>query len=153
SFGNGIFATPAFWNNNLYLAGSGSLKAFTLNPTTSLFSASPSFQSPDSFGFPGASPSVSSSGNPNGILFAMSTNAFGANDTPKAAGPAILRAYDATNLSTELWNSTQASGGRDTAGNAVKFTLPTVANGKVYIGSRGNDSTTGTGSVFGQINV
>jgi len=159
-FGNGIFATAAFWNNNLYMAGSGALKAFTLNPATSQFSVTPTSQSTAMYGFPGSSPTVSSSGTTNGIVWAMSSNAFGTSNstappagTPKAAGPTILRAYDATNLNTELWNSTQAAGGRDTAGNAVKFTVPTVANGKVYVGTRGSDDTAGNGTVFGQVNV
>jgi hypothetical protein len=153
-FGNGIFATAAFWNNNLYLAGSGTLKAFTFVPSTSQFNTTPSSQSTDTYGFPGSSPSVSSSGTTNGIVWAMSSNAYGTNNNgPRAAGPALLRAYDATDLSTELWSSSQASGGRDTAGNAVKFTVPTVANGKVYIGNRGTDNSNGSGSIFGQVNV
>jgi len=54
---------------------------------------------------------------------------------------------------TELWNSTLAASNRDKAGNSVKFTVPTVANGKVYVGTRGNDSTTGSGTIFGEIDV
>jgi hypothetical protein len=155
AFGTGIFATPAFWQNNLYLAGSGPLQQFTFNPGTGQFGASAASQSSASYGFPGSSPSVSSQGAANGIVWAISSNSFGVNDShpTRAAGPAVIHAYPATGLATELWNSSQAAGGRDTAGNAVKFIVPTVANGKVYIGTRGNDTTAGSGTVFGEIDV
>jgi hypothetical protein len=135
NFGNPIFATAAFWQNTLYLAGIGPLKSYPFNPTTGQFSGANSSQSAVSFGFPGATPSVSSLGAANGIVWAIDTHVY---CTPQSTGcgPAVLHAYDATNLANELWNSAQASANRDQAGNAVKFAVPTVANGKVYIGTR-----------------
>lgn len=127
-----IFATPAYWQNKVYYAAvSDTLKMFTLDPTLGLFTpaAGPSatFHSSNFFGFPGSTPSISSNGSNNGIVWAIDSSAYG---YPAGAnGPAVLYAYDANNL-TGLWNSSQ------TAGNAVKFTVPTVANGRVYIGTR-----------------
>jgi hypothetical protein len=85
--------------------------------------------------FPGATPTVSSAGATNGIVWAAEVGCYGTAASP-CGGPAILFAYDANNVLTELWDSTQALNQRDQAGNAVKFTVPTVANGKVYIGTR-----------------
>jgi hypothetical protein len=141
SLGNGIFATPAFWQNQLYIAGvGGRLKAFQFSPTTGKFNPSQTSQSPTSFGFPGSTPSISAIGAANGIVWALDNSQY-CTQQASGCGPAVLHAYDATNLATELWNSSQVS--TDKAGNAVKFTVPTVANGKVYVGTRGSDSTNG----------
>jgi len=130
-----IFATPAFWNNTLYIAGKdGPLNAYALNPTTGLFNPTPVSHSTGLFNGRGATPSVSSNGNSHAIAWAADTSQYGGS-SPYGTGPAVLHAYDATNLGRELWNSAQAAANRDQAGNAVKFTVPTIANGKVYIGT------------------
>jgi outer membrane protein assembly factor BamB len=129
AFGQAIFATGAFWNNSFYLAGvSGHLKTYAFNTSTGKFNTSAGSQSPTSYGFPGATPAVSATGTANGIIWAIDASAYG-------SGPAIVHAYDATNLASELWNSSQAAASRDKAGNAVKFTVPTISNGKVYVGT------------------
>jgi IPT/TIG domain len=152
---SGFYGTPAFWQNGLYFAGSldntGSgdyLKLFTFNPSTGQFDTAPASQSARYYNFPGASPSVSSQGASNGIVWAIDASAYGyANPNagtncfqvpvPAACtGPAVLFAYDAGNLSLEYWDSTMAANNRDQAGNAVKFVPPTVANGKVYVSTR-----------------
>jgi hypothetical protein len=153
AFGSSIFSTGAFWNNNFYLAGvDGNLKAYAFDTATRLFSGSPNSQSHISYGFPGTTPSVSSSRTTNGIVWTLDNANYCTPGSP-TCGPTVLHAYDAANLATELWNSTQ--GGGNAAGNAVKFTVPTVANGKVYVGTRGNNSggTTSSSTVPGQLNV
>lgn len=131
SVGNRIFATPAFWQNTLYIGPINShIKSYTLNTATGRFNTAPASQSSGSFGFPGTTPSISSQGSSNGIVWAI-----------ERSGRAVLHAYDAANLGTELWNS--ASNGADQAGQAVKFTIPTVANGKVYVGTAGEISVYG----------
>ena len=147
ALGHGIFATGAFWNNNYYVAGiSGPLVSFSFNTSTNMFNPSIAFQSATNYGFPGSTPSVSATGTTNGIVWALDSSAY-CTYPYKSCGPAILHAYDATTLGSDLWNSSIVSA--DAAGNAVKFTVPTVANGKVYVGTRGNN----TGGVFGSTSI
>jgi hypothetical protein len=107
---------------------------------------------PSLYGWPGSGPTVAPSGLSNGIIWRLSTSQY---CTKQSSGcvPAILYAYDATNLGNEPWDSSQASG--YAADNAVRFTVPTVANGKVYVGTRGNDigGVYGSTSVSGELDV
>ena len=129
-----IFSTPAFWNQNIYFFGvKGAAKQFALASDHLAAVA----QAPETFAFPGATPSVSANNNTNAIVWAIQSDAFGKSASCSAApagGPAVLRAYDATNISKELYNSSQA-GARDLPGTAIKFTVPTVVNGHVYVGT------------------
>jgi hypothetical protein len=117
--------------------------AYAFDPTAVRFTVPAASVSPGTYGFPGSTPTVSASGtSSNGIVWGINNQAY---CTPQSGscGPAVLHAYAATTLATELWNSQRI--GTDAAGNAVKFTVPTVANGKVYLGTRGNN-TGGAGS-------
>jgi hypothetical protein len=128
-----LFSTPAFWQNTLYVGASRYyLTRYIFNGTPPALNMTS--QSPNLLPFPGASPSISSQGASGGIVWVTDSSQYGPPAQP-VPGPAFLYAYDATNLANELWNSSQASGSHDQAGNAVKFTVPTIANGKVYIGT------------------
>ncbi len=121
-----LFGTPAVWGNNVYMAPvHAALQAYKLNGGQLTLSST----APQTFGFPGSSPAVSSNGDSNAIVWALQVDQYD-------NGPAILHAYDATDVSKELYNSTQA-GDRDQAPTAVKFSVPTVVNGKVYVGGGG----------------
>jgi hypothetical protein len=140
-----LSGTPAYWVSGstptVYVAAAGdNLKTFPLangafsSPSCSSGPAVPSSQSSDTFTV-GASPVISSNGSSNGIVWALDTSGY---VTPS---PAVLRAYDATNLANELYAS--PSSGSTAAGFAVKFAVPTVANGKVYIGTQNELSVFG----------
>jgi hypothetical protein len=123
--GHSIYSTPAFWQGNLYYWGMyDSLRIYQMK--NGLLGTTPIALSTYSIAAPGATPLISSNGNTNGIVWAL--------DTSQALlGPAVLHALDAQ-TAAELYNSSQ-SAIRDQAGNAVKFTIPTIANGKVYVGT------------------
>jgi len=126
-----IFGTPAYFNGRVYtVAVDDRLKAYSL----SAGQLSLSGQSANTFPFPGATPAISANGSSNGIVWALQTNGSGA--------PAVLHAYSAAAVSTELYNSNQNSA-RDAPGPAVKFTVPTIANGKAYVGAQGQLSVFG----------
>jgi hypothetical protein len=127
---NWLFGAPAYFNSTVYFCGSGdNLKAFPLS--NGLLATSPNEMSGHEFNFPGCSPAVSADGSSNGIIWATDTSTYG--NAGASLGPTVLYAYQAGTL-TMLWNSSET--GTDTAGNATKFATPTIANGKVYIGTQ-----------------
>jgi hypothetical protein len=129
----GFFSTASYWNGNVYVgAVTDNVKAYPIS--NAQLGSSPASQSSESYGYPGVNVVISAPGASatTAIAWALDTNASGtATGGAGAAGPAILRAYDATSLGKALWSSSTRS--TDKCGNAVKFVVPTVANGKVYV--------------------
>jgi hypothetical protein len=126
-----IHSSAAFWAGSekswVYLGGvSDSLKAFALNDGK--LSDSPTSQSETTFGYPGPTPAISANGKLNGIVWALSSN--------PGSPDQVLNAYDARDLGKLLYSSNQAANNRDKADGQVKFVVPTIANGKVYFGTR-----------------
>jgi hypothetical protein len=117
-----VFSGPAYFNNTLYYGSvSDHMKAFSI--TNARLSSSPTSQTGNTFTYPGSTPSISANGTANAILWAVENSS-----------PAVLHAYDATDLSHELYNSNQA-GSRDQFGSGNKFITPMIANGRVYVGT------------------
>ena len=124
-----LTATPAWFNGWVYFGGwsnaNGQITLRAFSMSNGLLSANPVSVSTLTNGFPGQTPGISANGTNNGILWGL-----------KMANPGYLFAYNATNLTNQIYNSTQAPGNRDRLTNGVKFTVPTVVNGKVYVGSQ-----------------
>ena len=118
----GVFAMPAYFSNTVYYGSVGNpIQAFTI--TNAKLSTSAAAHTANSFGYPGATPSVSANGASNGIVWAVENSS-----------PAVLHAFDAGTLN-ELYNSNQGASGRDHFGNGNKFMVPTIVNGKVFVGT------------------
>ena len=116
---------PAWFNGNLYYSRENDvIRSFQMNPKTLMLGATQPPASPTSYPYPGASPSISADGTANAILWAVENSS-----------PAVLRAYDANRLGTELYNSDQAALSRDHFGNGNKYITPVVANGRVFAGT------------------
>jgi outer membrane protein assembly factor BamB len=131
ALGGEVRSSPAYFNGTLYYGPyNATLKAFTVS--NAKLTATPASQSSATFGYPGTSPAVSANGTSNAIVWAHSNGSTGA-----------LYAYDATNLAHELYDSNQATGARDHFGAGNKFITPTIAGGKVFVG------TTNSVAVFG----
>ncbi len=132
-----IFDTPVYWNGNIYFhPAQDVIRAFSWNAGADAgqqLSTNPTSVGGTSFGAAshGATASLSANGNNNGIIWDIDNSTYVGNN-PVASGPAVLHAYDATNVANELYNSAQA-GSRDQAGLALKFTVPTIANGRVFV--------------------
>jgi hypothetical protein len=133
--------TPAYWNGRLYFGAGTSpnkdgIKAFAMHD--GVVSSVPVSQTAAVSHLTRMTVSVSGNGNSNGIVWAVDNDAY----FRVPQGPAVLHAYDATNLARELYTSNQRSG-RDNPGQSSKFTVPTVAGGKVFVGGAGQLSVYG----------
>ena len=127
----GVFSTPAYFNGTIYYGNVGdTLKAFTVSGAK--LTAATQSQSATLFSFPGTAPAVSANGTSAAIVWAHENS-----------NPAVLHAFDAANLQHEIYNSNQAAGNRDQFGVGNKFITPTIADGKVIVG------TTNSVAVFG----
>jgi len=133
--GAGMWSAPAYWNGHLYFwASADNLRAFSF--VDGVMSSAPTSISPEFSNFPGSTPTVSASGNSNGIVWDILSQNFA------SRGRATLLAHDALNVSKLLYSSEQNLA-RDNPGAAVKFTVPTVVNGKVYVGTESQLSVYG----------
>jgi hypothetical protein len=118
----GIWSTPAYYKQSVYFGpNGGSLRAFTISGAKLATGSA----SATSYPYPGTSPVVSANGTANGIVWAHENS-----------NPAVLHAYDASNLAHELYNSSQAANGRDQFGAGNKFITPAIADGKVLVGTQ-----------------
>jgi hypothetical protein len=133
-YDHGNFSAPVFFNGNVYYcAVSDYIKA--LQWSNGLLSTAPVSQSTATFGYPGAAMAISANGTANAILWTVER----VGDSGNGKGPllpGVLHAFDATNLTTEFYNSNQASGSRDALTIAAKFNPPLVADGRVYVATQ-----------------
>ena len=128
-----LFGGGDYWKGNLYVQETGDyLKQYVLKDGTA---PNPPILSADEFpSYPYFVPSVSANGNSNGVLWIVHRQVTGEPCIPSSA---ILYAFDASDVGNELYNSCGPTNSqRDQAGGVVKFVVPTVANGKVYVGTR-----------------
>ena len=128
SSGGGVFGSMAYWNHNLYVLSNSdhdALRQFTLHDGRLWLKAASGSRLPGTC----ATPTVSANGSQDGVLWVLCSGAWSAGDTN------VLFAFDALNMSRLLYDSEQ-NPSRDRAGLALRFNIPTVVNGHVYVGAK-----------------
>jgi len=132
-----LWNTMAYFNNHIFVcAANNPLFAYTI--TNGLLSTTPAMRSSYKFLANGASPSISANGTNDAIVWVLEKDASFA-----GRGPAALRAFDAGNLTNQLYSSNDA-GTRDQLQIAREFQVPVIANGKVYVATQSGISVFGT---------
>ena len=127
--GEGLWATPAYWNGNVYLWAEDNVPMqFDMN--SGVLGSTPDTKGTMTSNFPSPSFSISSNGTQNGIAWAVRSDQFNSN------GAAVLYAWNANDLSKTIYES-DTNPTRDAAGPANKFSIPVVTNGKVYVAAHG----------------
>lgn len=130
---DGAMTAPVYFNSGLwgplvYEGAQGDhLRAFRVR--SGLLESPPFMMSTDASVGLGSMMSISANGAGNPILWTVQPEQSDWNQ-------GILRAFDAENLSNELWNSDMNDG--DGLGLMAKFCAPTVANGKVFVATFSN---------------
>jgi hypothetical protein len=125
----GLYGAPAYWNGHLfYYCADDYLKDFTIRKGR--LSEKPESQTLKTSGYSGETPTISANGTANGIVWIIQTKSWNGEDRP-----AVFEAYSASNLRSQLYSSEQ-NNSRDRAGMALRFTIPTVVNGHVYVGTK-----------------
>ena len=123
----GLWSTPTYWNGRVYFWGNGdNQKSFSF--TNGKLSTSPTQTGSVFLNYPGSNTTISSNGATNGIAWTVETS------NSNNGALAIMRAFDATNITTQLY-STNTNSTQDNPGVATKYLIPTVMNGKVYLGA------------------
>jgi hypothetical protein len=146
----GSFGTPAYFNHWIYYQSSGDvMKAFLI--TNGVMSSSPVSKSTVTLGGLGYSPVISANGTSNAIAWVIDSSAYNNTDSDTSSGPAILRAFNATNLSQELYNSSMKAS--DHAPGTVKYPVPTVADGKVFVAGDFGVAVYGIGVIRLPLNI
>jgi hypothetical protein len=117
-----LFSSPAYWNGYVFMNASGlPLRAYKLSNSQL---TGPSSSTAHSFGYPGITPVISANGNSNGVVWAL--------ERIDTSNNVVLRAYNANNLTTELYDS-QVNASRDAIGAGTRFSVPLVYHGRVYV--------------------
>ena len=134
--GGGVWGSPAYWNGHLYMVPSGSaIRSYTFDAGgDDRLSSSPTSQSAQVFAYAAPTPAISANGTVNGIAWALDGTAANSTCGSNGANCLGLFAWDATNLSNLLYKSSQSANA--SPGTTVKYAVPVIANGKVYVGTQ-----------------